>query len=488
MITAINPNSFPITIPSYVITNDGEQIIDDPYADFATIDIANSNNIDCTFSNKQKRQRQYLSTTITVSTKHQQQQQPYHDDFHLVGHNNYKIMNHICQLVYKWKDLILQQHHNNVPLLPTSYNPNDSHHKIIARSNSYSQIHRPTYYVYTNTTIGANHNSIPHHHHSAFGTYYRDSPVHNTTNVYDQQQQQHVETSPTSSRWISFFSNNNNNKNTTTSSKITNNNNGRRTSMLEGCPLYYQYVNFGENYKQEYEYDDEDSCTYSDDDESGQDDDIRCNDEEKKDDSQFYDNHIEGNNNYIRSSSNKQRTATTSGKHVGFAEVCVVVEIQHHSDYTPLERELMYMTSSMINVMSKRNIIEYTYEKWNYLSVIEEDNFFPINGIMIHPAHVVEHSESKPLEMNDNNDNMIGTIIVYETPPLSFQVIDETLLVSSSNHSNNNADIPTTITYETSPPLSFQVKDELLVLSNHNNDETIMILQNFIHDLSFGIF
>lgn len=65
------------------------------------------------------------------------------------------------------------------------------------------------------------------------------------------------------------------------------------------------------------------------------------------------------------------------------------VEIPHRNSYSITERMQMWNNNETLRIMMKRNRIEYDWEGNDWEHAPEEDEFCYINGVQLHPAHLI---------------------------------------------------------------------------------------------------
>jgi hypothetical protein len=218
------------------------------------------------------------------------------------------------------------------------------------------------------------------------------------------------------------------------------------SSMLQGSHLYLQYVDFGE------ENDEEDSCDNNEeeDDEEVEDDDDDDEattiendlqllaDEEVKRPQHELSSHHEDRMNIMDSNRMIEKKHRQPKKVVTFADICIVMDIPHYNSYTPLERSNMWMTSSMIDVMVHRNIIEYQYEGGHPFLVLEEEDFVCTEaGNKVHPAHCRMTVTEQHTPSHSNNTSSLDMIQFYselDQPEQQYVPV----VPSSDNNNNNN--------------------------------------------------
>lgn len=98
---------------------------------------------------------------------------------------------------------------------------------------------------------------------------------------------------------------------------------------------------------------------------------------------------------------------------VTFSPVVAVVEIPSRKAYSPASKAAIWNNRRAIRKAAVRNSIEYAFEKYQWQSAIEEDEFFPIDGQLVHPALFYHQQHVQRME-EDNQQHQPETTTSLE--------------------------------------------------------------------------
>jgi len=83
---------------------------------------------------------------------------------------------------------------------------------------------------------------------------------------------------------------------------------------------------------------------------------------------------------------------------VQFSNVVQVVDIPSIAQYSSQERSLLWNSRRQLRYLARKNTLEYSYEKFNWRDAVEEEEFYSIQGRLIHPVHVKRQQKERRLQ------------------------------------------------------------------------------------------